>query len=65
MDLLVALHTLIEFGDLTYQESLHCVQTVFHILSGHGDVLNIHPMKFCTHLSETLFKLHAGATNEG
>ncbi|XP_005407586.1 PREDICTED: nucleolar complex protein 3 homolog [Chinchilla lanigera] len=64
-DLLVVLHTLIESGDLNYQESLHCVQTAFHILSGQGDVLNIDPMKFYTHLYRTLFKLHAGATNEG
>ncbi|XP_007949476.1 nucleolar complex protein 3 homolog [Orycteropus afer afer] len=64
-DLLVVLHTLIESGDLSYQESLHCVQTAFHILSGQGDVLNIDPMKFYTHLYKTLFKLHAGATNKG
>ncbi|KAJ8789321.1 hypothetical protein J1605_021848, partial [Eschrichtius robustus] len=51
--------------DLSYQESLHCVQTAFHVLSGQGDVLNIDPMKFYTHLYKTLFKLHAGATNEG
>ncbi|KAF3827776.1 hypothetical protein GH733_001011 [Mirounga leonina] len=59
-DLLVVLHTLIESGDLSYRESLHCVQTAFHILSGQGDVLNIDPMKFYTHLYKTLFKLHAG-----
>lgn len=64
-DLLVVLHTLIESGNLSYQESLHCVQTAFHILSGQGDVLNIDPMKFYTHLYKTLFKLHAGATNDG
>ncbi|KAM7073165.1 nucleolar complex protein 3 homolog [Molossus nigricans] len=64
-DLLVVLHGLIESGNLSYQESLHCVQTAFHILSGQGDVLNIDPMKFYTHLYKTLFKLHAGATNEG
>ncbi|KAL1788861.1 nucleolar complex protein 3-like [Sigmodon hispidus] len=63
-DLLVVLHTLIESGDLSYQESLHCIQTAFHILSGQGDVLNIDPMKFYTHLYKTLFKLHAGATND-
>ncbi|XP_045147190.1 nucleolar complex protein 3 homolog isoform X2 [Echinops telfairi] len=64
-DILVVLHTLIESGDLSYRESLHCVQTAFHILSGQGDVLNIDPMKFYTHLYKTLFKLHAGATNSG
>ncbi|XP_072481784.1 nucleolar complex protein 3 homolog isoform X1 [Notamacropus eugenii] len=63
-DLLVVLHTLIESGELSYRECLHCVHTAFHILSGQGDVLNIDPMKFYTHLYKTLFKLHAGATNE-
>ncbi|XP_036591765.1 nucleolar complex protein 3 homolog [Trichosurus vulpecula] len=63
-DLLVVLHTLIESGELNYRECLHCVHTAFHILSGQGDVLNIDPMKFYTHLYKTLFKLHAGATNE-
>ncbi|XP_038608589.1 nucleolar complex protein 3 homolog [Tachyglossus aculeatus] len=63
-DLLMVLHTLIESGDISYRESLHCVQTAFHILSGQGDVLNIDPLKFYTHLYKTLFKLHAGASND-
>ncbi|XP_028929599.1 LOW QUALITY PROTEIN: nucleolar complex protein 3 homolog [Ornithorhynchus anatinus] len=63
-DLLMVLHTLIESGDLSYRESLHCVLTAFHILSGQGDVLNIDPLKFYTHLYKTLFKLHAGASND-
>ncbi|XP_037761375.1 nucleolar complex protein 3 homolog isoform X2 [Chelonia mydas] len=63
-DLLVVLHSLIESGDLSYRESLHCVLTAFHILSGQGDVLNIDPSKFYSHLYRTLFRLHAGATND-
>ncbi|KAM4704450.1 nucleolar complex protein 3 homolog [Rhinophrynus dorsalis] len=63
-DLLVVLHKLIDSGDLSYRESLHCVQTAFNILSGQGDVLNIDPLKFYTHLYRTLFGLHAGATND-
>ncbi|KAE8590815.1 hypothetical protein XENTR_v10018217 [Xenopus tropicalis] len=63
-DLLVVLHKLIDSGDLTYRESLHCVQTAFNILSGQGDVLNIDPLKFYTHLYKTLYGLHAGATND-
>ncbi|XP_063817723.1 nucleolar complex protein 3 homolog isoform X2 [Pseudophryne corroboree] len=35
-DLLVVLHKLIDSGDLSYRESLHCVQTAFNILSGQG-----------------------------
>ncbi|XP_005991626.1 nucleolar complex protein 3 homolog [Latimeria chalumnae] len=63
-DLLVVLHNLVESGDLSCRESLHCVQTAFHILSGQGDVLNIDPLKFYSHLYKTLFKMHAGATND-
>ncbi|KAM7169155.1 nucleolar complex protein 3 homolog [Macrochelys suwanniensis] len=63
-DLLVVLHSLISSGDLSYRESLHCVLTAFHILSGQGDVLNIDPLKFYSHLYRTLFRLHAGATND-
>ncbi|XP_075614379.1 nucleolar complex protein 3 homolog isoform X2 [Balearica regulorum gibbericeps] len=59
-DLLIVLHSLIASGDLSYRESLHCVLSAFHILSGQGDVLNIDPMKFYTHLYKTLFSLHAG-----
>ncbi|KAJ6668906.1 hypothetical protein lerEdw1_007715 [Lerista edwardsae] len=63
-DLLLVLHSLIESGVLSHRESLHCILSAFHILSGQGDVLNIDPLKFYTHLYKTLFTLHAGATNE-
>ncbi|XP_053307256.1 nucleolar complex protein 3 homolog [Spea bombifrons] len=63
-DLIAVLNNLIDSGDLNYRESLHCVQTAFNILSGQGDVLNIDPLKFYTHLYKTLFGLHAGVTND-
>ncbi|KAF4085340.1 hypothetical protein AMELA_G00116990, partial [Ameiurus melas] len=63
-DLLTVLHDLIMSGDLSYRESLHCILTAFHILSGQGDVLNIDPLKFYSHLYKTLLTLHAGASNE-
>ncbi|RLW04149.1 hypothetical protein DV515_00005956 [Chloebia gouldiae] len=63
-DLLIVLHSLIASGDLSYRESLHCILSAFHILSGQGDVLNIDPLKFYTHLYKTLFSLHAGGSNE-
>uniref|UniRef100_A0A4W3K2U6 Nucleolar complex protein 3 homolog n=1 Tax=Callorhinchus milii TaxID=7868 RepID=A0A4W3K2U6_CALMI len=63
-DLLEVLHSLIDSGDLSYRECLHCVQTAFCVLSGQGDVLNIDPMKFYNHLYKMLFKLHAGHTNK-
>ncbi|KAG8552311.1 hypothetical protein GDO81_004472 [Engystomops pustulosus] len=63
-DLLVVLNKLIESGELNYRESLHCVQTAFNILSGQGDVLNIDPLKFYTHLYKTLYGLSAGTSND-
>ncbi|XP_009696758.1 PREDICTED: nucleolar complex protein 3 homolog, partial [Cariama cristata] len=63
-DLLIVLHSLIASGGLSYRESLHCILSAFHVLSGQGDVLNIDPMKFYTHLYKTLFSLHAGGTND-
>uniref|UniRef100_A0A452FW43 Nucleolar complex protein 3 homolog n=1 Tax=Capra hircus TaxID=9925 RepID=A0A452FW43_CAPHI len=66
-DLLVVLHSLIESVILTILflslKSSLCPDYSF--LTKFCDVLNIDPMKFYTHLYKTLFKLHAGATNEG
>ncbi|XP_008303033.1 nucleolar complex protein 3 homolog [Stegastes partitus] len=63
-DLLNVLQNLIQSGDLTNQESLHCIQTVFTILSGQGDVLNIDPLNFYSQLYQMLPHLHAGAPND-
>lgn len=63
-DLLNVLQNLIQSGDLTHRESLHCIQTVFTILSGQGDVLNIDPLSFYSHLYRMLPQLHAGAPND-
>lgn len=45
---------------LGYREQLHCVETVFTILSGQGDVLNIDPYRFYTHLYKNLLAINAG-----
>ncbi|XP_038554077.1 nucleolar complex protein 3 homolog isoform X2 [Micropterus salmoides] len=63
-DLLNVLQNLIQSGDLTNRESLHCIQTVFTILSGQGDVLNIDPLNFYSQLYRMLLRLHAGAPND-
>nr|XP_057925233.1 nucleolar complex protein 3 homolog [Doryrhamphus excisus] len=63
-DLLNVLQRLIQSGDLTNRESLHCIQTVFTILSGQGDVLNIDPLNFYSHLYKMLPQLHAGTPND-
>ncbi|KAJ0016302.1 hypothetical protein NQD34_014592 [Periophthalmus magnuspinnatus] len=63
-DLVTVLQQLIQSGDLSNRESLHCIQTVFTILSGQGDVLTIDPLKFYSQLYSVLLQLHAGSTNE-
>lgn len=42
------------------REQLHCVQTVFTILSGHGEILNIDPFRFYTHLYRNMYHVYAG-----
>uniref|UniRef100_A0A1A8LCJ6 Nucleolar complex protein 3 homolog n=2 Tax=Nothobranchius pienaari TaxID=704102 RepID=A0A1A8LCJ6_9TELE len=59
-DLLNVLQNLIQSGDLTNRECLHCIQTVFTILSGQGDALNIDPLNFYSQLYRILLRLHAG-----
>ncbi|KAK5850357.1 hypothetical protein PBY51_001245 [Eleginops maclovinus] len=63
-DLLNVMQGLIQSGDLSPRESLHCIQTVFTILSGQGDVLNIDPLNFYSQLYRILLLVHAGAPND-
>lgn len=49
-----------ENEDLGYREELHCIQTVFTILSGQGEVLNIDPLRFYGHLYRNLLLINAG-----
>ncbi|XP_005089661.1 nucleolar complex protein 3 homolog [Aplysia californica] len=62
--LFAALNGLIESGNLTTRESLHCMQTAFTILSGQGSVLNIDPARFYKHFYCNLVPVHAGETSE-
>ncbi|XP_055006484.1 nucleolar complex protein 3 homolog [Boleophthalmus pectinirostris] len=63
-DLVTVLQQLIQSGELSNRESLHCIQTVFTILSGQGDVLTIDPLKFYSQLYSVLLQLHAGSSND-
>lgn len=49
-----------EMEELGYREELHCIQTVFTILSGQGEVLNIDPLRFYGHLYRNLLVVNAG-----
>ncbi|KAM8889197.1 nucleolar complex protein 3 homolog [Synchiropus picturatus] len=63
-DLINVLQNLLQSENLNTRESLHCIQTVFTILSGQGDVLNVDPLNFYTHLYKMLPWLNAGASND-
>jgi nucleolar complex protein 3 len=58
--LIDVLHSLLTEYDLGYREQLHCIQTVFTILTGQGEVLNIDPARFYTHLYKNLLAVHGG-----
>lgn len=59
-DLVEVLNRLMETGELGYREQLHCIQTVFKILSGQGEVLNIDPLRFYGHFYRNLMVCSAG-----
>ncbi|XP_071448036.1 nucleolar complex protein 3 [Hetaerina americana] len=46
------------------REQLHCIQTVFSILSGPGIAINIDPLKFYAHLYRNLLHVTAGKNYE-
>nr|CAD7588236.1 unnamed protein product [Timema genevievae] len=59
-DLVEVLNRLVEEESLGHRAQLHCVQTVFTILSGQGDVVNIDPSRFYRHLYKNLLHIRAG-----
>lgn len=63
-DLIEVLCGLLTDSDLGYREQLHCIQTVFTILSGQGEVLNIDPARFYTHLYKNLLHVNGGKNHE-
>lgn len=44
---------------LGYKEKLHCIQTVFCILVGQGEALNLDPTRFYTALYKDMLAVHA------
>uniref|UniRef100_A0A182VPT9 NOC3-like protein n=1 Tax=Anopheles minimus TaxID=112268 RepID=A0A182VPT9_9DIPT len=63
-DLIELLNNLLENVDLGYREQLHCIQTVFIILSGQGEVLNIDPARFYSHFYKNLLYVNAGKNHD-
>lgn len=53
-----------ETQELGYREELHCIQTLFTILSGQGEILNIDPLRFYGHLYRNLLLVDAGQNHK-
>jgi len=62
-DLVSVFQDLLLGGTLSYRDTLLATGTVFRILSGQGETLNIDPASFYSHLYTTLFSLSATSTN--
>lgn len=64
-DLIEVLNNILETQeDLGYREQLHCIKTIFIILSGQGEVLNIDPIRFYQHFYRNMLVVHAGKNHE-
>lgn len=59
-DLVEVLNHIMETEDLGYREELHCISTIFTILSGQGEVLNIDPLRFYGHLYRNMLVVNGG-----
>ncbi|XP_069671581.1 nucleolar complex protein 3 [Periplaneta americana] len=62
-DIVNVLNQLLEQEQLGHREQLHCIQTVFTLLSGQGDFLNIDPFRFYKHLYCNLLIVNAGVNH--
>lgn len=63
-DLVNVIDGLMAKGTLNCGQQLHCVETVFKILSGQGQFLNIDPLRFYTHLYRNILHVHSGKSHE-
>ncbi|XKL69442.1 hypothetical protein PGB90_007211 [Kerria lacca] len=63
-DIVNVLDHLLENEPLNIREQLYCIKTVFIILTGQGDALNVDPLFFYTHLYRVMLQIDAGKTYE-
>lgn len=59
-DLIKIMHQMIESDRLTFKSKLHCIKTVFVVLSGQGSALTIDPLRFYNSLYSIILKLDNG-----
>ncbi|XP_065369233.1 nucleolar complex protein 3 [Calliphora vicina] len=64
-DLIEVLNNILENQEeLGYREQLHCIKTIFVILSGQGEVLNIDPIRFYQHFYKNMLAVNAGKNHD-
>jgi len=56
-DLVAVMHGMIESNKLNYKSKLHCIKTVFIVLSGQGEALTIDPLRFYTSLYNIILSI--------
>ncbi|KAF7271845.1 hypothetical protein GWI33_015322 [Rhynchophorus ferrugineus] len=64
IDIVNVLNKLLGEEWLGYREQLHCIQTIFIMLSGQGEAINIDPTSFYNSLYKDLLSVHAGRNHE-
>ncbi|CAG9853869.1 unnamed protein product [Phyllotreta striolata] len=63
MDIVNVLNKLLNEDWLGYREQLFCIHTVFSILSGQGEAINLDPIRFYNNLYKDLLTLNAASKN--
>ncbi|CAH0550195.1 unnamed protein product [Brassicogethes aeneus] len=64
VDIVNVLDSLLKEDWLGYKEQLHCVQTVFAILGGQGEAINLDPTRFYNSLYKDMFKTTAARNHD-
>ncbi|ERL92295.1 hypothetical protein D910_09612, partial [Dendroctonus ponderosae] len=64
VDIVNVLSFLLNEDWLGYKEQLHCIQTIFIMLSGQGEGINIDPSRFYIHLYKDLLTTNAGRNHD-
>ncbi|XP_066263007.1 nucleolar complex protein 3 [Euwallacea similis] len=64
VDIVNVLSHLLKQDWLGYREQLHCIQTIFIMLSGQGEAINIDPTRFYVNLYRDLLTTHSGKTHK-
>lgn len=64
IDIVNVLNKLLSEDWLGYREQLHCIQTIFIMLGGQGEAINIDPTSFYNNLYKDLLVTSAGKNHE-